>query len=121
MSAPDISRLLTALDALAKEQEPHGDFPRELATAMRALRAALDAALADRDSHQRVAISCMQERDAADATGYARGVRDAAEVCEKRLISRSYGSHADAYEYAMNAILALLPAATTTQTKETEQ
>jgi hypothetical protein len=119
MSAPDISR--EACERLSKlllgdDWASVRSCVPDTAALILALRAALDAAERERDDWRQgaraeaaIADTMKAERDAAAATGYARGVKDAAGVCEKRLISRSYGSHADAYEYAMNAILALLP------------
>lgn len=90
----------------------------QTAAMLRALRAALDAAERERDEadargddwHDQ-ASKFRHERDAADATGYARGVRDAAGLFENAQSKSWMGVS------IVIAILALLPA--TDATKET--
>jgi hypothetical protein len=93
MSAPDISR--EAVERLARVHEgfgwpsdvptPEGTVTAVTVATLRALRAALDAAQEEATRRTReVELTCRvqmrltAERDAADATGYARGVQDAA-------------------------------------------
>lgn len=113
-AAATLRALRAALDAAERERdELQSTFRVRWNADMRAIKrwqAAHPGKELTWPDHADLVVWLLAERDAASATGYARGVRDAAGVCRQRLISRSYGSHADAYEYAMNAILALLPA-----------
>lgn len=143
MSAPDISR--EAVERMAEDFDtmrcyhngkgPEAAWYENAAVTLRALRDALDAAERERDElraakwqvrHTDTANTMVQlalardeafaERDAADATGYARGVRDAADQI-KRLSVQRMGCVTRTYKDCSAAILALLPA--TTETKET--
>ena len=110
-----------------------------------ALRAALDAAERERDEARRHANEGRQaeadadrdrhaalvtlnqlfkehtdmiaERDAADATGYARGVRDAAGVCQARHKGMAHIREYAEAQWCAAAILALLPATDATKEK----
>jgi hypothetical protein len=135
MSAPDISREacewairmnIQSVAALASGQKSL-TYAALIERTILALRAALDAAERERDEARNqanvttklmaargtnldyweaTAKKLEAERDAADATGYARGVRDAAE--RGRRFGSFYITEADA-SAIHDAILALLP------------
>jgi hypothetical protein len=90
----------------------HADTVLALLDEVDALRAALDAALRERAMLHEIArneasdcTKAQDERDAADATGYARGVRNAAAK-----FSGPYRLDLWTSEAVAAAILALLPA-----------
>ena len=141
--APDISA--EAVERLAKGFGNPAYLmpaPLEVAATLRALRAALDAAERERDEARGKLKGSYEEglrdaldplrlelaRDAADATGYARGVRDAAGLLN-RLADEASARMPDGGPFGLVArhventrglardILALLPA--TDATKET--
>jgi flagellar biosynthesis/type III secretory pathway protein FliH len=139
MSAPDISaeaveRLARALDATGRYtiDQLIGMEAESAAATLRALRAALDAAERERDeAHKQGYCEGYEDGEkAADATGYARGVRDAADAAKAERITEAT-AHAhliqtdpewvEGYNSGLSdleaAILALLPA--TDETKET--
>jgi hypothetical protein len=115
MSAPDISReacerLAEDFDTMRsyhKATSPEAAWHENAAATLRALRAALDAAERERNAAIReIGNTAREATAAADATGYARGVRDAS------CFYADGGADIDAFAAAR----ALLP---TTETKET--
>lgn len=135
ISAEAVERLALRYSDLRYVAMGHG----KVAATLRALRAALDAAERERDAYRSSEAEVLAENDALrftlsnarlnDATGYARGVRDAAAILANNVCDLNRGklipvperirpmrdAVRGAYE---DAILALLPA-TTTETKET--
>lgn len=117
--AVEMLALIREVGAKGWREEGEEAFARiedETAATLRALRAALDAAQeeATRRTREveltyRVQMRLTAERDAADATGYARGVRDAANEAHERWV---WGAPPEGTE---GAILALLPAADATK------
>jgi len=125
MSAPDISRDRCNRSTALMAMEGFGAW----ADLVLALRAALDAAERERDeARSRLQVetwnaetlnACCEnlkvKRDAADATGYARGVRDAMKLAEAERLKRldhENLEHVGAYRAVMAlemALLALLP------------
>jgi hypothetical protein len=110
MSAPDISR--EACERLAERLDYDG---LQLSSAtLRALRAALDAAERERDEARDDYETAMVTATNADATNYARGVRDAAAKVLDHWITVNMSHNAnqrelDARVQINAAILALLP------------
>ena len=117
MSAPDISR--EGLQRLCAVLTHNPDLRvRQAVAPILALRAALDAAERERDDKVQMYRMAESENtmlretlNAADATGYARGVQDAAALC----LSRAKANHHNGMPNGsmLNdaaAILALLPA-----------